>query len=469
MGSDSLVIRNVHLAFPDPIDERKVWDVHCRNGKITRILPAHPRVHSFVGSLLDRFLNYASVIDAESRGLLLPALCHSHIHLDKCFLLDRCELKTGTFQEALAVTSGAKTRFPADPADLLARGRRLLSESVICGVTAIRAHVEVDATVGNACLDAALALKAEFADVCDVQIAVFAQDPLFDSPDAVTHGANYVPFAAAATRDGVSAIGSAPYVERTPSDAARNVELVLSLAARHGLFADFHLDYNIDPASCPQVHGLADTLRERSWDTPVALGHCTRLSLLDTSGWATLSSRLGSLPVTLIGLPQSDVYMMRAGGAPRGTINIPVAARAGVRVALATNNVGNAFTPQGTPDPLVLCPLGVALYQDPTPATCRLLLQCVTTASRAAIGFGAHGADILLRTDDAADLVLLHDCASARDAVMCPPFVRTTVRAGRIVAFRRAESWIDSARVYPFDISGSGRGPHGETTSAGIR
>lgn len=41
---------------------------------------------------------------------------------------------------------------------------------------------------------------------------------------------------------------------------------------------------------------------------------------------------------------------------------------------MAVNNVGNAFTPQGPPDPLALCTLGVALFQAGAKADCYRLL-----------------------------------------------------------------------------------------------
>ena len=80
-----------------------------------------------------------------------------------------------------------------------------------------------------------------------------------------------------------------------------------------------------------------------------------------------------------IGLPQSDVYMMGRDHTyaekPRGTLHIPSLIRKhGFQCAMAVNNVGNAFTPQGWVDPLSLCPFGAAIYQAATSADCRILL-----------------------------------------------------------------------------------------------
>lgn len=74
-----------------------------------------------------------------------------------------------TFEEAMKVTSKAKSSYQPDA--LLSRGRSLILESVKYGVTAMRAHVEVDTTVRFKCIDTGLRLKEELAHVCDVRIA----------------------------------------------------------------------------------------------------------------------------------------------------------------------------------------------------------------------------------------------------------------------------------------------------------
>lgn len=83
----------------------------------------------------------------------------------------RFDVSNRDFQEALAVTAKAKADFRTNREDLLRRGRRLIAESVAAGVTAMRAHVEIDGTVGTSCLDAGLQLKEEMKGRCDVQIA----------------------------------------------------------------------------------------------------------------------------------------------------------------------------------------------------------------------------------------------------------------------------------------------------------
>lgn len=158
---------------------------------------------------------------------------------------------------------------------------------------------------------------------------------------------------------------------------------MLALAHAHALHADFHLDYTLDVGVPPLVWALLAELRARvargAWapGRRVCVGHATRLTLFGPAEWARLRDELAGLPVTLVGLPQSDVYMMGRGlePPPRGTLDaVRLQREHGIEVAMAVNNVQNAFTPQGAPDPLALCPLGVALFQAAAPRDCATLL-----------------------------------------------------------------------------------------------
>ena len=158
-------------------DRPYLWDIHLAKGKISNITP-----HDFNSPI-----NKDPKV-LEARGCLLtPSLCHAHIHLDKCFLLQDSkfsdlQIVRGDFDEAMTLTTSAKKRFTRS--DLLRRGRQLIVESVQVGVTSMRAFCEVDGGVGLKCLDAGLELKKEFEDRCEVQICAFAQLPLFTGQDA---------------------------------------------------------------------------------------------------------------------------------------------------------------------------------------------------------------------------------------------------------------------------------------------
>lgn len=182
------------------------------------------------------------------------------------------------------------------------------------------------------------------------------------------------------------------------------------------MLLDFHLDYHLETPQGPAPGSLLETLLhhliEHKWTEralkdkqAVAIGHCTRLTTLDSSVTESIVSLIkdNKLPVHFVGLPTSDLYMMgRPKGAeqqgpshphsrPRGTMQIPSMIRDwGLDGCLGVNNVGNAFTPSGDGDPLQLASWGVLLYHAGTEADAQLLYGCVSERARRAIGLGSE-------------------------------------------------------------------------------
>ncbi|KAK7048324.1 Metallo-dependent hydrolase [Favolaschia claudopus] len=426
-ASSTLVITNVRLAHSDPAHTADLCTVVCSGGRVSSIR----RLHSDgVPATFD--------IDAQG-GLLLPSLCHSHIHLDKCFILDRCMLQTGylpspnnNFAEALQVTDAAKGSFNEE--DLYNRGCKLVRESLECGVTSMRAHVEIDTTVHFMCLDVGVRLRKDFSHACDVQLAGnvelhFAQDPLFDGPNCQEPGSNFDLLAQAVETRDVRVVGSAPYVEPTVQQAKANIALILKLAQKHGCQVDFHLDYNLDPSSEPLIYEVISEAKKLSWsrESRITIGHATRLQLFTPTH-----------DIYMLGRQDTDAPL----GPPRSTLRIPyIANKYNIEMAMSINNVQNAFTPQGSLDPLSLCAFGVALFQSATPSDLGTLIRSVTLASKRAIGQENVPRDLCISPDDPADLVILHDTPNLQFAALNPGYDRTTIRAGRIVARRLSSKW----------------------------
>ncbi|KAJ8186084.1 hypothetical protein LV157_005211 [Aspergillus fumigatus] len=308
--------------------------------------------------------------------LALPALTHPHIHLDKAYVHSTREYAhllpaEGSFQEALSFTAQAKKQF--SQADLMKRGEWLLAESVSAGVTAMRAFVEVDHTVKLTCLETGLKLKDEWKECCNVQIVCFAQDPIFsgeygdENRDLIEKALERYPQ--------IDVIGTTPYVESSTDAARRNIGWAIETAVKLDKHADFHLDYSLDSSK--------------------------------------------EALVCFVGLPTSDMYMASPYPAanaphnrPRGTLHVlKMISEHGLDAIIGVNNVGNAFTPWGSADPLSLACLGVGIYQAGTQKDAELLYECVSTRARAAIGLlgSQGGSSLMLKEGDQPDLVVLHN------------------------------------------------------------
>jgi len=358
-------------------------------------------------------------------ALLTPSLCHPHIHLDKAYLLSHpayshLRMDRGDFAEAMELTGKAKALFT--PQDLLERGQRLIDESVAAGVTHMRAFVELDAGVGRKCLEAGLELKgkAEGEGRCRVQICAFAQLPLFtaaaDDPEgAVIRGL----MEEAAAMEEVEALGGVPYVEGDEAKMLQMVDWLIDLAIEHKKHLDLHLDYNLDPNKEPWIWHIISTLRTKTWNQlnpnrTIVLGHCTRLTLFSPSSWHHLAATIqdSGLPISVVGLPTSDLFIMHQ------TLDIPrMIKEFNLSACIGVNNIGNAFTPHGSCDPLTLACNGVGIYQAGTERDTEVLFECVSTRAREAIGLGrqqarskSEGAEVegslRLREGDEASLLL---------------------------------------------------------------
>lgn len=208
---------------------------------------------------------------------------------------------------------------------------------------------------------------------------VFAQEPLFASSTAPIDATseNLTLLREAASRPGVSSIGSAPYVEPSRAHASQNIARILDLAVQFRLHADFHLDYARPPAAKagsesdrgtsanaePMIWELLDRLKTWKGTGTICIGHATLLTAFFSDStspsqdqgqnqWErylalTTSPALSHLRITLIALPPSDLYMMGC------TLDVArLEEEHGIRAAMSVNNVGNAFGPRGCVDPL---------------------------------------------------------------------------------------------------------------------
>ncbi|KIX03474.1 uncharacterized protein Z518_07027 [Rhinocladiella mackenziei CBS 650.93] len=406
-------LENVILPGRDP---KSRWDVDFAANAITSIRPS-----------------ISSSSSSDPASLLLPPLCHPHIHLDKAYLLT-CNTshrpsqsqsedsppihaaysdltpQTGSFSEALSLTSQAKRHYT--PEDLYLRGSQLLGTSVAQGVTSCRAFVELDHVTGNSCLSTALALKDLFQAKLKLQICAFAQDPIFSTEHG--EGNRHILTHALETCGAdVEVLGTTPYVEKSPEASLRNIEWAIETALANDLHLDFHLDYSLDETRKPMVWDVLRLLKDLRWNErtkkgrTIVLGHCTRLTLCSDAEMARLAKEItdSELPVHFVGLPTSDLFMMgrpshigsseedKSAHRPRGTLQVlDMIKKFGLSTCLSVNNVGNAFTPWGMGDPLQLASLGVGIYQAGTDEDAKTLFECVSSRARKAIGLSPASA-----------------------------------------------------------------------------
>ncbi|KAB5582482.1 amidohydrolase [Coniochaeta sp. 2T2.1] len=344
--------------------------------------------------------------------LLLPTLCHPHLHLDKAYLLTsnnpayaHLAPKTGSFSEALATTAQAKSLYTEE--DLYLRGAQLLSTTYAQGAATARTFVEVDATTGTLPLTVARRLKHDFAHLVEVQIVAFAQEPLFSGQDAEDNLRVLEEVLESEAAADISVLGTTPYVESDRSSSLRNIRWAIQTAMDKRLHLDFHLDYTLSLQTDevgnpygPLTMAVTGILRDDDCWTrlnpgrTVVLGHATQFSQLPPHWMDMVARAIEGLPVHFVGLPTSDLFMMGRDDAhpkPRGTLPVVDMIRThGINCCVGVNNVGNAFTPYGTGDLLGLACWGVGLYQAGAERDAEVLYGCVSWRARRAIGLATE-------------------------------------------------------------------------------
>ncbi|KZO95946.1 hypothetical protein CALVIDRAFT_564227 [Calocera viscosa TUFC12733] len=444
------------------------------------------------------------VIDAGG-SLVLPGLVHPRLHLSQAHFgggpedtLDGTELLFSSrglaflgpttdiesLKRTEAVLKGTmpwheetkKVAALARIHSLVEAGRHIINSSLSHGVTSMRAQVDVDTVVGHLPLYAGSALQMEFAPQCDVRLALFASQPIYSQRDRgylKEHTDRMMWFLQnAATRDGVRAIGSAPFMEGDHLAALRNIQYILDLAEAHGVDAEFKLDLDISQDGrlfnmLEEIHKRPAFLSDFRSPQPkhanfplrVTIAHYGRFANMSSLQKSNIAEAVAGWEIYFVGLPDEGQAFLRRpspsrSGTPyRGAVEIgdtvpnnwasgqngSLVKDLDAHTSLALENAGNPTTPWDT-DPLVLLTMTANISphepDDAWEAQAQSLLRMVTMNAAAAAGMGkrAHPQSLHLRPGDVANLVILDGCFDCRTAVTSPPFGRITIKRGRLVA-----------------------------------
>jgi cytosine/creatinine deaminase len=355
-------------------------------------------------------------VDCGGR-LVTPGLVDSHIHLDKALLSTRAPSVEGTLAEAIRVTGQAKRHFTV--ADIQARARQVLDRAVGHGTTAMRSHVEVDPIVGLKGLEALLPLRSEYAPAIDLQLCAFAQEGILQSPGTEM-------LLARALGAGADLVGGCPYND---SDPHAHIDIVFRLAREFGVDADFHADFFDEPLHL-HVRYIAEQAVRWGWQGRVAVGHLTELAALPPAEQDEIIGAIREAELGVIVLPATDLYLMGRTdrrNVRRGLAPVKRLLAAGVRVAAATNNVRNAFTPVGTADPVLMGFLVAVACHMGTGQGLRDALAMLTEHPARILRLPDYGLDVGRQAD-----LVVWDAEQPEDIVAALPPRRLVVKRGRV-------------------------------------
>jgi cytosine deaminase len=360
--------------------------------------------------------------------VLVPGFVEAHLHLEKVLIKDRKPNRSGTLQEAIAVTASLKPTFTGE--DIHARAKKALFWMLKNGVTHLRAHGEFDPAQGFTGLEVSLALKKEFAGLIDIQVCAFPQEGVIKAPgtEAMMHKA--------LGEYGADVCGGIPYND---TSAEEHIDLMFRIAKAHDKDLDVHQDFKDDMDGMSIEYLARKTIKE-GYEGRVSVGHLTALGAVPPDARKDLIRLIADAGISVMCLPATDLHL----GGRNDSYNVrrtltPVRALrdGGVNVCLATNNIRNAFTPYNNGDILAVAYLGVAACHLGGADDLPTVLPMITTNAAKALGLRDYG----LEVGKKADLVLL-DTTSVGDAVIDMPDRLYVIKNGRVtVKTERAVSY----------------------------
>lgn len=315
-----LILRNAGIA--GTAADAPLVDIGIEDGRIAAIEP--------------RLAAEGETVDVGGR-MVSPGLIETHIHLDKSRILDRCSPAPNRGRDHMQRVSAIKPGFTVE--DVYARAAATLEQCLVHGTMHMRTHVEVDPNVGLRGFEALQQLAADYRWAIDIDLCVFAQEGLTNSPEA---DANLVE----GLRRGATVVGGAPGYD---PDHAGQITRIFQLAREFDVDVDIHLDagHTTDEMDIDLVCDLTEKL---GWGGRVSVGHGTKYSCLRPERLRALGQRLGGAGVALTVLPATDLFIMgrhQDHNVIRGVADANALVECGVNCSLSTNNVLNPFTPFG--------------------------------------------------------------------------------------------------------------------------
>lgn len=373
--------------------------------------------------------------------MILPGLVDAHVHLDKTHTVGRIGRRPESLHEAIGLHLDDMAGWTA--ADVRARAGRGLAEAEAQGIVALRTHVDWTEPAAPLAWEVIGELAAEWRGRVRVDRAALA-------PLDLLAGEAGPGIADRVARDGAT-LGA--FVFGGAHLPAR-LEAVFGLALRRDLALDFHVDEGLerDLAGFDVIVDLARRLRMGG---RVLCGHACALAARPETEAARALEAAAAAGVTLATLPTTNLYLQdaRAGRTPRAVGLAPVleARAAGVPVAIALDNVRDAFYPYGEYDLIDAWRLAVlAAHLDPGE-----WLDAIGAVPAAALGLTPPR----IAAGEPADFVVI-EAASPAEMVSRPRARREVWRGGRRLAASAADMGAAEAGTHGAGAeAGAGRDP----------
>lgn len=356
-------------------------------------------------------------------SVVLPGLVDAHVHLDKTYT--SAPNRSGTLQEAIAVWREEKPRLTFE--SYLGRARRAVRAALLNGTTAMRTHVDIDASSDFTALEALLELRDRVKEVIDLQVVALGNPGVNAAETAALRTALEL---------GADLVGGAPTLTEDPAGC---IDAAFDLAETFGAALDLHIDETENPEMLT-LETLAEKTLLRGFGGRVTAGHCCSLDFAPEDTAARVMDKVAEAGLHIITLPSCNLVLMGRNRhpTPRGVTRVAELLERGVNVAAASDNVHDPFNPLGHYDPLFIANLSAHAAHLTGEAQLETCLKLVTSHAADGLGLPNYG----LRVGADADLVVL-DTPHYTDAVSSLPARLATFKRGRLVVRQRhREDWL---------------------------
>lgn len=378
-------------------DDGRPIDVLVEDGRVARVEPGIQTPER------------AKVLEAGGH-VIIPALVDAHLHLDKTLMgepwvplpeASTLEERSATSDQVLADSA----RWPVE-----VRASALVRSALAFGTTALRTHADVTPRLGLASVNALLEIRQQFADLVDVQVVAFPQEGVLRAPgtedlldEALSLGADAL--------GGIDPAG-------IDVDVEGHLRILFTLAEKHEVPIDIHLH---DPGhlGAHQLERITAWTVARGFRGRVAVSHAFALGEVGDAEAARVIEKLAEAEVTIV----------TNGAGHRAPPRLRELWAAGVRVAIGSDHVHDAWWPYGRGDMLERAFLVAYRNALRTDDDLRRALGCATAAGATLLDLAPRGLD----PGAQADLILV-DAQCAAEAVAAHPPRLAVIRRGRVVS-----------------------------------
>lgn len=374
-----------------------------------------------IGKLTDEEINGQDVTNLKGK-LVCEPYCDPHIHLDYVFTAESfSENGTGTLFDGIASWSESKSGL--SEREITERARAGLREQILGGTQYIRTHVDVtDPKLTG--LKAMLKLRAEMADLAEIQIVAFPQEGMY----SYKGGAELVE---EALKMGADCVGAIPHFEYTSEMGAKSVKKAVELAVKYDKLVDIHCDETDDEAS-RFVELLAYEAMDNGIGEKTTASHTCAMGSYNNAYAFKLFKLLKRSGLNFISCPTENIHLQgRYDTYPkrRGLTRVKELLDEGINVCFAQDSICDPWYPLGNGNLMYVLDAGFHICHLTAPEYMKKALDLISRNGAKTLHLGD---EYYIREGNPASFIVI-DAENDFDALRNRAGAVMSVRKGKVL------------------------------------